>query len=107
MTFHAFMPYKGAVSVFRLKGLSEQEIWKIGHEIADPLGKTLYGRGDVEAQAVASAELTIDPDNVPERHANIVGWPDEKQKQKLRAMELAKVAALQLHPEPDRGAPAQ
>lgn len=98
VTFHAFMPHKRALSVFRIWGLSEQEVWEIGRDIADPQGKTLYGRGEVTAQTVTSAGLSIDPDNVPEDHANIVGWPDDKPKQKLRAMQLAKVAALTLYP---------
>lgn len=38
------------------------------------------------------------PDNVPERHANIVGWPNEKDKQisLVAAQELAAIATLRL-----------
>lgn len=78
------------VSVFRVFGLSDEEIWSIGDAGLRPPGRsTLYARGDLTVTSVERNRLQVAPDDVPPRHANIVGWPDEKSEQKLRAIELA------------------
>ena len=48
------------------------------------------------ATTVRETGLTIDPDNDPPRHANILGWPEEKSEQKLIALELSESAKLKL-----------
>ncbi len=42
------------------------------------------------------AGLFIDPDDIPPRHANIIGWPDEDSAIKLAAIELAQKAKLRM-----------
>ncbi len=95
--YSAFLPARdGKTSVFRIYDLSETEIWKIGDCVAQKRDKDLLGRTDIIAINVLKAGLKIDPDNIPPRHANIVNWPSEKDKQKLIAIELAENAELHL-----------
>jgi len=96
----AFMPPVDLqLSVFRTQGLDERAIWDIAeNEIIrkTPSPHTLYGRAEILSLTVKSTGLEIDPDNIPPRHANIKGWPQEKDKQKLIAIELASEASLML-----------
>ena len=88
------------LSVFRVQGISEEQIWTIGQNyVSEPQGRTLYGRGDVSASVVVESKLTIIPDDNPPRHANIVGWPEDKSAQKLIALELAGKSTLRVHTE--------
>jgi hypothetical protein len=87
----------GETSVFRISNLSDNEIWEIGtSEVAQKRGLPLLGRADISAFHVFDKNLKVIPDNKPPRHANIVGWPEEKSEQKLIAMELAENAQLHL-----------
>lgn len=98
--YSAFLPASnGETSVFRITGLLDYEIWEIGHrEVAQKRGKPLLGRADISALHVLEEGLRMKPDNNPPRHANIIGWPEEKSGQKLIAMELAANAQLHLVP---------
>ena len=95
----AFLPNrKGETSVFQTRGLSEEKIWQIGTKyISAPLEKTLRARADVIVSVVEKQGLNVDVDNTPPRHANIIGWPEEKSAQKLLALELASRASLKLN----------
>ena len=85
----------GELSVFRIQGLLEDDVWETGKiYVSEPQGKTLYARGDVMASVVFNSNLTIVPDDKPPRHANIVDWPVDKDAQKLIALELANQAIL-------------
>jgi hypothetical protein len=87
----------GELSVFRIQELPEEQIWEIGRRyVSEPQGKTLYGRGDVFASIVIENNLTINLDDNPPRHANVVGWPADKSKLKLIALELANQATLRV-----------
>ncbi len=44
--------------------------------------------------SVISNHLEIIPSEPPERHADITGWPEEKDKQEDIALELAEVASF-------------
>ena len=94
----AFMPTPNLqLSVFRIKGLEQNAIWEIGEkEVASKIKpiKTLYGMAKILSLSVKSAGLIIDPDDTPPRHANIIGWPQKKDKQKMIAIELASKASL-------------
>jgi hypothetical protein len=93
----AFLPEPNSLetSVFRTLGLEEEEIWTIGeHHVAQATGHTLHGRGQVLAQVPRRLGLNVRPDNQPERHAAIVGWPAEKDRQQMLAIELAEEATL-------------
>lgn len=94
----AYMPRKGEVSVFRIDGLGDSLIWRIGAELAHKRKRTLYGRGDTRTRSVRQAGLDVLPAEPPPRHANIVGWPEnDKPRQKLLALQLASAATLILN----------
>jgi hypothetical protein len=81
------------LSVFRISGLHENDIWGIGENLRT---QSLLGRADIKALAVFETGLSIDPDNTPPRHANIIGWPEDSSAIKLKAIELAEKAQLHL-----------
>jgi hypothetical protein len=81
---------EGKTSVFRISGISNDEIWDIGdREVSIKRGKPILGRADIRANSVVTKDLQVVPSEPPVRHANITGWPDERSKQKLIAVELA------------------
>jgi len=87
----AFAPRKGETSVFRTMNLMDVDVWKIGREnVGEHRGQPPRGRADFTAMSVRQARLDIvaEPSLHP-RHANIVGWHPEKERQRLAAMELA------------------
>jgi len=93
----AFLPRDDnlRLSVFRIDGLTEGEIWEIGEEVvARPAHRNLHGRGDITASIVQTQGLHIDPDNNPRRHADITWWPEDKPKRLEIAQELAASATL-------------
>ncbi|MDY7000562.1 MAG: hypothetical protein SVS15_02120 [Thermodesulfobacteriota bacterium] len=96
----AFMPARDLkLSVYRVEGLTDQELWEIGeNSVAQPSGRTLHGSAEILASRVLEKDLNIDPDDIPPRHANVIGWPQEKHEQKSVAQELAAVAVLKLRP---------
>jgi hypothetical protein len=103
----AFMPRKAtdgsgtwSLSTFRVDGLSNEAIWALAlkHVVKKP--RNLYGRGDVPAKIYRTQLLTLVPDNTPDRHINVTGWPDQsgsgapKELHKEIALEIAKHAEL-------------
>lgn len=96
--YTAFMPRSDdlSVSVFRTSGLSEHDVWSIGKSVGKVSDRGLHGRGDIVAAEVTGQNLDIDSDDDPPRHANIVGWPQEKHKRQQIAQILASVATLRL-----------
>lgn len=92
----AFMPApSGKTSVFCTSSLSEDKIWNIADTKVVPLRRQpIKARADILANHVFAENLQILLDNSPPRHANIIGWPDEKSKKISIALELAKKADL-------------
>ncbi len=83
------------ISVFRIDGLTEDEIWKIWENTVNrSSNRTLHGRAEITALAVETQDLQVVPDKKPHRHANIIGWPAEKSKRLQIAQELAAIATL-------------
>lgn len=92
-------PQNGETSVFRTSGITEQNTWEIGdREVADRRAKPILGRADILARDIMSRNLQIKPSEPPPRHANIIGWPDEKSKQLQIAVELAADASYYTKP---------
>lgn len=87
-------PKDNATSVFRISDISDDEIWKIGDSVGINRGKVALGRADISAGNVMLNNLKIISDEPPERYVNISGWPRERSKQKMIAIELASVAQL-------------
>ena len=90
--FKAFMPPKNKrLSVYRTSTLSEDDIWSIGIAlVANPRGKTLYGRADLLAQTVYDLKQKVEPETSNHcLHANITPWPDKKEDVLFLATQLA------------------
>lgn len=94
----AFLPNPNNLetSVALIRGLTEEETWELAEtEIAKPRGRKLKARADVASDVIYAEGLSIDHNKKPfMRHANIVGWPTEKDAQKDLAIELASNARL-------------
>ena len=89
------------LSVTRHLNLTENDIWSIGRGIVRGTPRTLHGRADIETGHVIAQRLSVVPQPVQDNpnHANIVGWPLEKDARKMCALEIAKVARFVVNPE--------
>ena len=88
----AFIPPRNKrLSVYRTSTLSEDEIWSIGYElVAEPRGKTLYGRADLLAQDVYALQQKVEPETpLHPLHADIIPWPDGRADILFLATQLA------------------
>lgn len=84
-------------SVFRILGLDDQNIWKIGDkEVANPRGRALRARADLTVSNVLEVGLSVEADEPPPRHANVSSWPQGKHVYLSLAQELAASAKLHL-----------
>lgn len=98
---HAFEPYNGTLSVFRIHELEGEEICRIGTEyVAAKVRKTLYGWGCLPASAFMEEGLQFDADDTPPRHANVIGWPEEKHAWKSIGQRIRLKATLHLLDQP-------
>ena len=83
-------PKNGETSVYRISGISDREVWEIGdREVGLKRDKPILGRADIGAFFVITKGLNVVPSEPPIRHANIIGWPEQKSEQRLVAIELA------------------
>ena len=88
----AFVPPKNKrLSVYRTSTLSESTIWSIGNEfVAEPRGKTLYGRADLLAEDVYALQQKVEPEtSIHPLHADIIPWPDGRDDILFLATQLA------------------
>lgn len=88
----AFMPHPHVdLSVTRHQSLTENEIWAIGHNVANVRKLRFYGRADIRASDVLRQSLKVKSAPVLNNpnHANILGWPEQKPAQKIIALQLA------------------
>jgi hypothetical protein len=77
------------LSVYAIQGLPEDEIWRLAKR---EIPKSVLGRGDLAPQEVIPHGLRVNRDDVPPRHANILGWPVLKDEQNAIAVELSGIA---------------
>ena len=88
------------LSIFRIDKLTLEEVLEIGRvnvvSVMPLPRENVYGFANIKASAVYENNLDVDPDNNPPRHADIVGWPQERSERKLIAEELAARATLRL-----------
>ena len=96
----AFLPNGDppTTSVFRVDGLSSDDVWGIGHRIANKRSRTLKARADFDTRALMGTPLKLDADDDPPRHANIIGWPLEKSDRLQLALEIAEKSSLLVVP---------
>lgn len=87
----AFMPPSHLRhSVFRVSGLSDQQIWVLAVEKVEPARGPVVGRGDLEVAQIVARRLKVSPDVDPaSRHANIVDWPLARDERATIAKDLA------------------
>ena len=82
------------LSVTRHHGLTQEELWALGEEVAAELRKkrpsaALLGRGDFQASLAIAQSLQVNPHEPPRNHANVEGFPkDNKPLQKSIAQRL-------------------
>ena len=70
---------KSELSVSYIEGLECAEISQRGVDVAKKQGKErLYGWAEISEETVLKANLTIDRDDDPPGHANIIDWPEKK-----------------------------
>ena len=71
------------------------------HYVVHSLNRTLYGRSDIQVKACKTDSLQVTAKPLPNNpnHADIEGWPQQKQDQKVIALKLA-AAASKLIPTP-------
>ena len=93
----AFMPPKKSLkkSISVIEGLTEAEIWEDGRlvESLRTDEAQLKARADFSSQVVADVGLDIEYDRTPyPRHANLIGWPEDKDERQAKAQRLADAA---------------
>lgn len=83
-------PYQD-LSVTRHRDATENELWQVGQDVAQQIGKTLYGRFDIQAKDCQVKPLIVKakPLKNNPNHADITGWPPSKQDQKELALKIA------------------
>ncbi|HET9178685.1 MAG TPA: hypothetical protein VFQ24_10060 [Terriglobia bacterium] len=100
----AFMPRTGCTSVYRTTGCAEKRVWLLGLLFVERKRRDnvkILGRADLGSKIVFDEGLNIRPSLGPHpRHANLIGWPEDKAEQKDKAAALAQAAALVLRPKP-------
>lgn len=100
----AFLPSSrtGETSVYRTGRCTEEIIWEIGDTYVTglhPEHKPVLGRGDLIAQEVFNAQIRVAPSSHPHPlHANMVGWPIEREKALMIATQLADGATPVIRP---------
>ena len=98
----AFLPHRHAegaayaTSTFMTGRLSLRDVWRLGdHKLGSGV---LQGKADVSAKQVVDIGLELNADSRFRRHVDIVGWSDQKAKQKLQAQKLARASNASLRP---------
>lgn len=96
-----FVPHpRNELSVTRHRDATVEEIWQVGRDVAAALGRTLYGRGDLRSSDCKTNSLRVEAKPLADNpnHANVVGWPPQKQDQKAIAIKLAAAAGKLITP---------
>lgn len=95
--YHAFLPMLNKVSnrwetsIFQINDLTEEKIWELAEEnITKKSGRSVYARADLFTLSITvDGELSVEADNNPPKHANIIGWPEKKHERQHLANKLA------------------
>lgn len=97
-----FQPHQGKVSVFRTNTWPHERIEECGLTVVRKRGKKLHGWAILATHAVPErlGGLTVEYDNTPPGHANITGWPSEREELLYWQAKLAKHSELVLLPQP-------
>jgi hypothetical protein len=86
-------------SVYRALGATSEELWAICTAHVDQPDQAMKGRGTTSAGVFDAQRLSIDPNAIPHpRHADVIGWPDDKHTRKALAQRIADTMALEARP---------
>lgn len=101
----AFMPPQSLKhSIFRTYDLFEEGIWALAVERVEPARGKVIGRGDLRISEIHENTLRVEPDEDPEsRHADIVGWSNDRTHRATIAKVLAALASPAKMREPSSG----
>ena len=82
---------KPELTVFHIGNLDNMEIEKIGVAAVKKLSSSckLYGWGEISETIVLGEGLYIAYNNIPNRRADIFGWPEERSRRKYIQQFLA------------------
>ena len=97
----AFMPHPHVeLSLTRHRQTTDAEMWKEGARVASVRRANLHGRADIVTAVVLVEGLEVVPKPIPDNpnHADVLGWPAEKDAQKIKAILIAKAARLVMRP---------
>lgn len=96
----AFHPPKdGRLSVYCVAATSDAEIWDIGDTHVAPQRGPILGRADFNSLVAYANRLSVDVTGVPHpKHADVIGWDAERQKNRLQAVKLADESQLVMKP---------
>jgi len=85
------------LSVFRTLDLNETETWDLAVTWVEPSRKKLtLGRGDLRVSEFQTHGLIVEAFEPPPRHANVLGWPKDKEVRMSVMQEIAAAATLVL-----------
>jgi hypothetical protein len=91
-----FLPYKLVeLSVNRHREATMEETWQAGYDVAAERGRELYGLANIRASSCKNGNLDVVPDPILPKnpnHANLTGYPPEKEDQ----MAIAKILAASI-----------
>ena len=96
-----FIPHpRIELSLTRHLDATEAEIWGIGVDVSKQMDRKLYGRSDIQANKCKIDSLNVMAKPLPNNsnHADIEGWPSQKQDQKAVALKLAASASKLILP---------
>jgi hypothetical protein len=94
-----FLPHrkKTDISVFRISQLTDSEVWKIGFGYVQKPELPVYARADLFASNVYENNLKIIPTTKDHKwHADITGFPVEREEHKTEDRKLRRSIARQL-----------
>lgn len=86
-------------SVYRVTDLPKSEVWAICKDFVDNQNNSRFAkaRANCTASVYFSEALNFDADGKPHRrHANVIGWPDHKDKHKLKNIQQKISAQMNL-----------
>jgi len=91
--------HDNSTSVFRTVGIAEDEIWVLGRLVVESASdRLILARADLVVANANQLGLRVERSEPPPRHANITGWPEEKDKRISLAQQLAAKAELVIRP---------
>jgi hypothetical protein len=89
------------VSTFRRDGLQENEVWQLASRHVDLPERTVRAGAELLVGRVRETGLSALPDDRPERHVNLTGWPEAKPARLSIQQRLAAGSRLTLRPVPE------